>query len=99
MEQIPIAFIELCNLLERRGHKNLSKHDGMLSMCIDEKWSVMFNPHNEPNKQNGVTYQPYTAHISYNEFPVGLIGPAGVAIIAGNDGSAEDDFINALKAA
>lgn len=99
MEQVSEAFYEMCSLLLKRGYEDLKERPGILHEKIDSKWTIDFNPHNEDAELDGVPLRSFTARISYNDFPVGVIGPSGGAIIGSCDGSAENDFIYALKAA
>lgn len=99
MEQISEAFYEMCSLLLRRGYDDLKQRPGILHEKIDDKWVIDFNPHNKDLELEGVQLRAFSARISYNDFPVGIIGASGGAIIGSCEGSAENDFIDALKAA
>lgn len=96
---ISMAYAEFVKFLIRRGFKDLKNHPGCLYVEIDRNWSAVFNPHMQPDDHNGTKVGAYEVHIKFRKTPVGVVGPYGGAIIADTKGSAEDDFINAVKAA
>ena len=89
------AFAKLCSLALQRGFKDLAAIDGCFEHDVDADWHITLNAHNEMRADSqGCPVQPFNMVVTHNDFPVGVIGPGGGALLEG----AEADFIAALDA-
>jgi len=76
----------------KRGYENLKNTEGCWEQDIDDEWSIKLNPHKEIC--DGI--EPYHCQIEYNNFPWGILSPAGTLMISRFN---LDDLVDALNKA
>lgn len=97
-EQYAEAFIELVNAGVRMGVENIKDMPGCWENGDpNDGWFVALNGHKEKVKCSaGVEVEPYTAYVSWNGWPAGILGPNGGVVAAGEVAN-EDAFIEWVK--
>lgn len=97
--EIAVAIMKLADLAIALDAAPLNKHKGCWEHDIDQRWSVYWNGHGEPQKSSrGVQVPAFTCAVHYNGWPAGLINPYG-GIIAAGEAANENTFIAAIEAA
>jgi hypothetical protein len=95
--QLSEAFCRLAELASALGVKSINKLPACWEVQVDGRWWVAMNGHGEAVKaSDGADVPPYSAWITFNGWPAGVLSPVGGVIAAGSAAN-EDTFIDALK--
>ena len=99
-ESFSEAFALIADLGIKLGAVPLAqKHAACWEHDVDAQWHIAVNGHREPKKsRDGMDVPPFTAAVSFNGWPAGLINPRE-GIIAAGAAANEDAFLAALKKA
>lgn len=90
------AFMLIADLADKDDAAPVNKHPGCWERAVG-KWHISVNGHREPRKNaEGMEVPPFSAVLTFNGWPAGIIDPSGGVIAAGAVAN-EDTFIEALK--
>ncbi len=94
-EQYPEAFMLAVEFAASEGGTPISKHEGCFEGQVDGAWWIALNGHAERKVcSRGVTVDPFTCYIEFNDWPAGhLDAGGGYVLVPAN----EDAFIGALQ--
>ncbi len=92
-------FVDIAEYSRAVGVKSISQLEGCWEHEVDGRWKLYVNGHRDPIPcSTGTVVPAFSAYVTFNGWPAGILDPWG-GVIAAGDAANADTFREALQMA